>query len=127
MNEYGFENLDLYKQAREYRRKIYKLARELPKQEQYNLAQQMRKAALSITNNIAEGHGRYHYQENLQFLRISRGSVQEIIDDLNTCLDENYADTNYLEDLRQSGYALVKKVNGYMKYLRARKNQSAAN
>ena len=72
MNEYSFENLEVYKLAQEYRKKIYKLTHKLPKEEQYNLVVQMRKAALSLTNNIAEGHGRYHYQENIQFVRQSR-------------------------------------------------------
>lgn len=107
--------------AREYRRKIYKLTYKLPEKEQYNLVIQMRKAALSVTNNIAEGHGRYHYQQNIQFLRQSRGSLQELIDDLNTCLDENYADEDCIESLKQEGYALLKKLNGYIKYLRERK------
>jgi four helix bundle protein len=126
MNEYSFENLEVYKAAREYRKKIYKLSRTLPKEEQYNLVLQMRKAGLSITNNIAEGHGRYYYQENLQFLRISRGSLEEIIDDLNACLDESYADKDYLEGLKDEGYALLKRLNGYMKYLRERKVSVAA-
>ena len=126
MNEYSFENLEVYKAAREYRKKIYKLSRTLPKEEQYNLVLQMRKAGLSITNNIAEGHGRYYYQENLQFLRISRGSLEEIIDDLNACLDESYGDKDYLEALKDEGYALLKRLNGYMKYLRERKASVAA-
>ena len=121
MNEYSFEKLEVYKLAREYRIKIYKLSYKLPKEEEYGLIPQMRKAALSLTNNIAEGHGRFHYQQNIQFLRQSRGSLQELIDDLNTCLDENYADRDYIENLKQEGYFLLKKFNGYIKYLRERK------
>ncbi len=125
MNEYSFENLELYKAGREYRKKVYRLTYTLPKEEQYNLILQMRKAALSITNNIAEGHGRYSYQENIQFLRIARGSLEEILDDLNTCIDENYADEHYIESLKHEGYALLKKLNGYIKYLRERKYHEA--
>lgn len=121
MNEYSFEKLEVYQLAREYRKKIYKLTYKLPEKEQYNLIIQMRKAALSVTNNIAEGHRRYHYQQNIQFLRQSRGSLQELIDDLNTCIDENYADKYYVENLKQEGYVLLKKLNGYIKYLRERK------
>ncbi len=62
MNEYSFEKLEVYKLAREYRRKIYRLTYKLPKEEQYNLIIQMRKAAVSLTNNIAEGHGSYQSQ-----------------------------------------------------------------
>ncbi len=121
MNEYSFEKLEVYQLAREYRRKIYRLTYKLPKEEQYNLIFQMRKAAVSLTNNIAEGHGRYHYQENIQFLRQSRGSLEELIDDLNVCIDENYADKDYIEGLKKEGYNLLKKINGYIKYLKDRK------
>lgn len=86
----GFEDLEVYKLAREFRKRINTLTKELPKSEEYNLIFQMKKAAVSLTNNIAEGYGRYHYQENIQFCRQSRGSLCELIDDLNVCLDESY-------------------------------------
>jgi four helix bundle protein len=120
--EYGtFEDLEVYKSAREYRKKIYSLAKQLPEFEKYNLADQMRRAAVSLTNNIAEGHGRFHYQENIRFLRQSRGSLEEIIDDINTCIDEDYAELSRLDNLKKEGYELLKKLNGYIKYLRNRK------
>ena len=118
MNEYSFEKLEVYNLAREYRKKIYKLTYRLPKEEKYNLINQIRRAAVSLTNNIAEGHGRYHYQENIQFLRQSRGSLEELLDDLNICIDENYIDKNYVDELKEEGYILLKKLNGYIKYLR---------
>jgi four helix bundle protein len=124
--QYGtFEDLQVYKSAREYRKKIYSLARKLPEIEKYNLAGQMRRAALSLTNGIAEGHGRFHYQENIQYLRQSRGSLSELIDDINTCLDESYAEPDLLNNLKAEGYELVKKLNGYIKYLRSCKKASA--
>ncbi|MEW6607917.1 MAG: four helix bundle protein [bacterium] len=112
-----FEELEIYKMARDFRGKIYRLSRQLPEEEKYNLANQMRKASVSLTNCIAEGHGRYHYQENIQFVRQSRGSLEELIDDLNVCIDENYADETYLDKLKRNGYELLKKLNGYIKYL----------
>ncbi len=121
MSGYSFENLEVYKAARQYRVKMYKLSRQLPEYEKFNLAFQMRKAALSLTNNIAEGHGRYHWQENIQFVRQSRGSLEELLDDLNTCLDENYAEEALLEGLKIEGYELLKKINGYISYLKKRK------
>ena len=122
-NKYNFETLDVYNLAREYRKKIYKLTYKLPKEEQYNLVSQMRRAALSLTNNIAEGYGRYHYQENIQFLRHSRGSLQELFDDLNMCIDENYVDRDFIKTLRQEGSIILKKLNGYIKYLKGKKNE----
>lgn len=46
--------------------------------EKYELVSQMRRASRSVTHNIAEGYGRFHYQENIRFCRISRGSLHEL-------------------------------------------------
>lgn len=121
MGGYGFEDLEVYKAAREFRKKIYRLVKRLPNEERYELASQMRRAAVSLTNNIAEGHGRFHYQENIQFLRQSRGSLQELLDDLNVCIDEEYAELDELMDLKEEGYQLLHKINSYIAYLKKRK------
>ena len=117
----SFEDLEVYKAAREFRKEIYELIKGLPPEEKYNLGGQMRRASLSLTNNMAEGHGRYHFQENIQFCRISRGSLLELIDDLNTCIDEKYFPLDYLEKLKDSGYRINKMLNGYIGYLKKRK------
>ena len=118
-----FEDLDVYKIAREFRKKLYCLSKQLPEYEKYSLANQIRRAAVSLTNCIAEGHGRFHYQENIQFLRQSRDSLQELIDDINVCIDEKYADGNQLNELKNEGYIVLKKLNGYIKYLQKSKSQ----
>lgn len=118
---YGFEDLEVYKEAREFRKKIYQLVKKLPPEERFNLADQMRRAAVSLTNNIAEGHGRYHYQESIQFLRHSRGSLAELQDDLNVCIHEGHADIVSLTELKKEGYDLNHRINGSIAYLRRRK------
>jgi four helix bundle protein len=87
----------------------------------------MRRAALSLTNNIAEGHGRFFFQENIQFCRISRGSLMELIDDLNTCVDEKYFEKRFLEELKIEGYRINKMLNGYISYLKKRKRGDPTN
>ncbi len=118
-----FEDLEVYKAAREFRKKIYQLIKDLPVEEKYNLSGQMRRAALSLTNNLAEGHGRYHFQENIQFCRISRGSLMELIEDLNVCIDEEYFPLDYLIGLKEEGYRINKMLNGYIAYLKKRKTE----
>jgi four helix bundle protein len=117
-NRFRLDDFELYRFAREFRKKVYRLIKQLPACEHYCLDRQMRKAAVSISNNIAEGHGRWHYQENLHFCRIARGSIDETLDDLNVCEDENYGDQALVIQLRAEGYNLIAKVNGYMAYLR---------
>jgi len=81
----------------------------------------MRRASVSVKNNIAEGHGRWHYLENMRFCRIARGSVDELIDDLNVCQDEEYANQVLVNELKVMAYDLIRRINGYIAYLR--KNQ----
>jgi four helix bundle protein len=100
----------------------------MPAELKYNLAGhgQMRRAALSWTNNLAEGHGRYHFQEKIQFCRVSRGSLMELIDDLNTCIDEEYFPRDYLEELKVEAYRVSKMLNGFIAYLKKRKGEDPA-
>src|SRR5947208_1548458 len=112
--KYGsFQDLDVYKAAREFRKKIYQVAKQLPASEKYNLNSQMRRAAVSLTNNIAEGHGRFHYLDNIRFVLISRGSLNELIDDLNTCEDEGYLPGAQLGALNEDATSVMRQINGY--------------
>jgi four helix bundle protein len=77
----------------------------------------MRRAAVSVTNNIAEGHARW-YLDNMRFLRISRGSLGELIDDFYLCLDEQYGDQQLAQSLIGDAKELIRRVNGYIRYLR---------
>ena len=115
---FKLDDFELYRLAREFRKRVYTLIKQLPREERFALETQMRRAAVSITNNIAEGHGRWHYQENLRFCRIARGSIDEILDDLDVCIDENYGDQPFVNQLRTEGYPLIARINGYMSYLR---------
>jgi four helix bundle protein len=118
---FRLDDFELYKVAREFRKRVYCLVRQLPTEERFALANQMRRAAVSISNNIAEGHGRWHYQENIQFCRMSRGSVDEVIDDINTCLDEGYGDQAFVGQLKMEAYELIRRINGYIAYLKKTK------
>ena len=119
----SFEELDCWKAFREVRKFVYELVKKYPKEELYGLVQDMRRAARSTTHNITEGFGRFHYQENIQFCRHSRGSLHELIDQLITSLDEKYITQ---EDYGQ-GRSLIDKalalLNGYINYLSRQKQQ----
>src|SRR2546430_281883 len=95
-----FEDLEVYQVAREFRKKMYAVTRRLPDFEKFNLGSQIRRAAVSLTNNIAEGHGRYHFADQVRFFLGSRGSLQELMDDLNVCADENYLEAEKIEAMQ---------------------------
>jgi four helix bundle protein len=93
----------------------------LPKEEIYNLIAQIKRAAISITANIAEGYGRFHYKESIQFYRISRGSLYELKDYLLSC--KTLYKLN--EDLINQGMQLIEeakiKLNGFIIYVQNKK------
>ena len=115
-----FEDLDAYKAAREFRKKMYGVARRLPDFEKFVLADQIRRAALSLTNNIAEGHGRFHFLDQIKFMLQARGSLEELLDDLNVCEDESYLTNAEIKALKQEAWGGHKLLNGYIRFLRHR-------
>jgi four helix bundle protein len=72
----SFEELECWKVSRELRCELSKLIKTFPSEEKFALVSQIRRASRSVTNNIAEGFGRYHYQEFIRFCRISRGTAR---------------------------------------------------
>jgi four helix bundle protein len=116
-----FEDLEAYQAAREFRKAMYAVGRRLPDSEKYGLISQIRRAALSLTNNLAEGHGRYHYPDQIKFVLIARGSLQELLDDLNVCFDEKYLPSAEVETLKQQGWRVLNIINGYGRFLRQKK------
>lgn len=122
---YSFEDLDVWKHSRKLRNRISRIAATFPKEETYRLKDQILRSSRSIGTNIAEGFGRYHYQENIQFCRIARGSLAETVDHLFICRDEEYIDEEIFNSLYDDCTRLLKILNGYIKYLgKAKKNKN---
>ena len=82
----NYKTLDAWKRAMEVVKEIYLLTATFPKEEAYGLTSQMKRAAVSIPSNIAEGVGRQYKKDTLQFLYISRGSIYELETLLDICL-----------------------------------------
>src|SRR5947207_9695870 len=116
-----FEDLEVYKGSREFRKAMYGVARRLPDFEKFGLTSQIRRASVSLTNNIAEGHGRWHFLDHIKFVLQARGSLQELLDDLNVCEDEGYVQKPEVAERKQAGWHVLKVMNGYLRYLRDRK------
>lgn len=116
-----FETLEVWKEARDLRKALSELAKTFPSEEKFRLGDQIIRASRSVTANITEGHGRYHYQENIQFCRQSRGSLYELIDHLTVALDEKYIDEDKFRDFRAKITGIIKILNGYIYFLKKQK------
>lgn len=116
-----FETLEVWKKARELRKETAKFTQNLPDVEKYRLCDQMIRASRSVTANIAEGYGRFHYLENMRFCRHARGSLFELLDHFTVAQDEEYITDEQFEYFRNKIFEVVKILNGYIKYLKNRK------
>jgi four helix bundle protein len=122
----SFEDLDCWKAATEVRRYVIELVKKFPDKEKYALSDDMTRAARSATHNIAEGFGRFHFRENVQFCRQSRGSLNGLLDQLIAASDEKYVtEAEYKRGKDLVGKALAL-LNGYINYL-LRAKQGASN
>lgn len=118
----NFEDLEVWKESRKLRKQISLLVKTFPLEEKYRIIDQLIRASRSVTANIAEGHGRYHYQENSQFCRHSRGSLTEVLDHLICACDEEFITEAQLSDFRQQIEKCLKLLNGYISYLQKQKD-----
>ena len=117
-----FTTLDAWKKARLVKLFFYKeVIPRLPTEEKFNLNLQIRKAGVSATANISEGYGRYHYQEGIQFYRISRGSIYELKDHLISSFDFEFVS----KEIFERGIFLIEDakatLNGYIKFVISQK------
>lgn len=88
-----------------------------PHDEKYKLTDQILRASRSVTANIAEGFGRFHYQEYVQYCRQSRGSLYEIIDHLIVACDEGYISKEEMNKLKLEIESCLAVLNGFINYL----------
>ena len=120
----GFEELECWRSATEVRRYVTSIIKRFPAEERFSLTDDMRRAGRSATHNIAEGFGRFHYQENMQFCRQSRGSLYELLDQFITAFDDGYITAEELEKGRRLITKSLALLNGYINYLSRAKNNA---
>ncbi len=114
-----FEDLECWNAARELRlfvaRKVVPL---LPREERFRLGDQLIRSARSITANIAEGYGRFHFRDNYRFCSTARGSCYEVLDHFIAANDENLMSDQLLAEGREKLATALRLLNGYMAYLK---------
>jgi len=108
--------------AKDFALAVYKeVVPHLPSDEKWNLAQQLKRAAQSIPANIAEGHGRYHFLDNVRFCYIARGSLTEVQSHLALAHDLDYVSDETYQRMTIHAESLGKQLNNYIAYLKRSK------
>ena len=112
-----YTELEVWKKARAFTAFLYELTATFPKEEIYGLKSQIRRCAVSIPSNIAEGSGRRHAKETIQFLAISRGSLYELETQIYVSFDIGLISETQLNECINEIEILGKLINGYIRYL----------
>lgn len=130
-NIQGLETLEAWKRAKDFAVRVCKeVLPLLPAEEKWSLSQQIRRAVQSVPANIAEGHGRFYFQETIRFCYIARGSLSETYTHLTVAHELGYLPQKVYTDLRKQVEDLFRIINGYIAYLKRAKigaNEPGAN
>ncbi|WP_215226301.1 four helix bundle protein [Echinicola shivajiensis] len=118
----SFEELEVWEKARDLRVFVSSVIGDFPIEEKFMLVSQVKKSSRSIGSNIAEGFGRFHYQENIQFCRQARGSLFETLDHMIVAFDEGFITIENLNDYREYHSECLKLLNGHISYLKKGRN-----
>ena len=111
-----YNDLDVWKESRKLVKLVYDLTKQFPKEELYGLSNQIRRCAVSVPSNIAEGCGRNHTKDSIQFFYISRGSLFELETQLYLAFDQNYIDEEALKLSIENTTTCKKLLNGFINY-----------
>ncbi|MBV8389100.1 MAG: four helix bundle protein [Mucilaginibacter sp.] len=117
-----FTELETWKQAREIRIFVSEITKKFPLEEKFRLTNQIIRSSRSIASNIAEGHGRFHYQDNIRFCIIARGSLSETLDHFIVARDENLISEDIFNSFQIKYDKALNLLNGYIQFIKKKKN-----
>lgn len=131
MSVQGLKKLQVWVRAKDFAVRIYKqILPLLPPEEKWSLGQQVRRSSVSVSANIAEGYGRFYYQDNVRFCYNARGSLEETLSHLVFCFEVDFIPATLYQELEIEGEEIEKMLNGYIAFLKKSKqgvNEPGAN
>ncbi len=114
---FNFEKLDVWKKAIEFADLVYSFTRAFPSDERFGLTNQMRRAAVSISSNIAEGSSRISRVEFARFIEIASGSAYEVISQSYIAKNQGFIDEPTFQKIYTATEELSKMLSGLRTYL----------
>jgi four helix bundle protein len=122
MSIQGLQRLEVWRRAKDFALRIYRDVLPLiPSEEKWNLNSQFRCSSLSISANIAEGYGRFYYQDNVRFCYNARGSLEETLSHLVFSFEAKYIPETLYKELSIEGEEIERMLSGYIAYLKRSK------
>lgn len=123
MTVMNLDQLEVWVRAKDFAVAVYKeVVPQLPADEKWNLAQQLKRAAQSIPTNIAEGHGPYHFLDNVRFCYFARGSLTEVQSHLTLAHDLGFLPDGIYNRMTAKAESIGRQLNNYIAYLKRSKH-----
>ncbi len=119
----SFTDLDVWKSARKLKIRIWKLVKTFPPEEKFRLTDQLIRSSRGIGSAIAEGHGKFHYKDQINYCVIARGSLSETLNHLIDAMDSEYISKDELANFKIDIDETGKLLNGYISFLRINLNK----
>ncbi len=116
----SYTELDVWKYSRELVKSVYQLTKDFPREEVYGITNQVRRSAVSIPSNIAEGVGRQSKKETIHFLFIAKGSLNELETQLYLSFDLKYISEDNLHIILDELITCKKLLNGFINYFKTK-------
>lgn len=120
-NVKNFNDLEAWKKAHVLVLEIYKITKDFPKEEIYGVVSQLRRAASSVTANIAEGFARYHFKDKARFYHQARGSAAEVQNFLFLGRDLDYITQDRCYQLYENTSEVMRLINGLVRSMENQK------
>lgn len=114
----SFTGLDVWKKEKEFKKDIEALCKTFPAEERFRMCDQLTRSVRSINANIAEGHGRFTYKDQLHFCIQARGSLSETLNHLIDAFDCHYITQDELVAYKSKHDEVERLLNGYITFLR---------
>jgi four helix bundle protein len=112
MYQFSFEKLEVWNEARKLTKELYSRIKNFPDSEKFGIINQIRRAAVSVCSNIAEGSSRRYLKEQLMFYQIAYSSLMEVLNQVIISTDLNYFDQNSQKDIREQVLRISRMLNG---------------
>jgi four helix bundle protein len=120
---FGFEELELWKKGREFNNDIREISKLFPTEEKFRLTDQIIRSSRSINALISEGHGRFTYPDQIHYCIQARGSLAETINHLIDAFDEDYISQEKLNYYKSKAKEIERLLNGYLVFLRKKRDE----
>lgn len=114
---FSYESLEIWKNAIVYAKEIYRVTGKFPQSEIYGLVNQLRRAVVSISANIAEGSGATSKKDRFHYLDISIKSALEVTSELRIAFELEYINQETLDDLYKQAEIIIRKIRSFKKFL----------